>query len=317
MSGGGPESAGATRLTGVKVRAEAIPLDGPLPGGLEGTSVVVEPIEAGRGKFPLAFFESEGGMLATPRALGFRTPESGYLDVPVPAYLIRHPTAGAILVDTGLHPSVASDPRHNLGRIFGRNFRLETGQDVPAQLRAKGLSAGEIEVVILTHLHNDHASAISEFPEATFVVSSAEWRDATTGSRPMFRGYIPSQYDFGFDYRTVDFDQDLVESYGPFGRTFDLFGDGSVRLVYTPGHSAGHMSVFARLPRRDFVIAADLAYTWRQLQGGPEPWRVADRHNFRRSLKEMQAYRKAYPYALIVPGHDPEFWEKLDERYKE
>ena len=70
----------------------------------------------------------------------------------------------------------------------------------------------------------------------------------------------------------MDFEPDYIDSYGPFGRTFDLFGDGSVRLAFTPGHSAGHMSVILRLPRRDFVIGADVAYTWRQLEGGPEPY---------------------------------------------
>jgi glyoxylase-like metal-dependent hydrolase (beta-lactamase superfamily II) len=301
----------------VKVRADAIPLDGPLPGGREGASVVVEPIEAGRAIFAPEFFESEGGLLAWKRALGIGVPKSDYTNLPVPAYLIRHPGAGSILVDTGLHPSIARNPRDNMGRIMAPNFSLEAGRDVPVQLREKGLSAADVEVVILTHLHLDHASAISEFPKAVFVLSETEWEAATTGSRPLLRGYRPKHYDFAFDYRTVDFDGDKVDSYGPFGRTFDLFGDGSIRLIYTPGHTAGHISVAARLPRRDFLITGDVAYTWRQLNGGPEPYRVADRHNWRRSLRETQAYRKAYPYALIVPGHDPEFWAKLDERYSE
>lgn len=301
----------------MKLRADAIPLDGPLPGGVEGASVVVEPIQTGTAIFPAPFFESEGGPLAAIRALGIGTPRSAYTRLPIPAFLIRHPSVGPILVDTGLHASVARNPRDNMGRIAAPYWELEEGGDVVSQLRTKGLSPREIEVVILTHLHHDHASGIEQFPDSVFVLSAEEWEAATTVSRPLLHGYHPPHYDYAFDYRTVDFDEDFVESYGPFGRTFDLFGDGSVRLVYTPGHSAGHMSVFARLPRRDFVIAADVAYTWRQLQGGPEPWRVNDRHNWRRSLKEMQQYRKAYPYALIVPGHDPEFWEKLDARYAE
>jgi N-acyl homoserine lactone hydrolase len=317
MSVAVPGSAAATTLTAVKVRADAIPLDGPLPGGTDGASVVVEPIEAGRAIFPAPFFESAGGPLAAVRALGIGTPRSAYANLPVPAYLIRHPGAGAILVDTGLHPSIARNPRDNMGRIAASYWELEEGEDVPSKLRAKGIRASDIEIVILTNLHQDHASAISEFPDSVFVLSAEEWQAATTVSRPLLHGYRPAHYDYAFDYRTVDFDEAFIESYGPFGRTFDLFGDGSVRLVYTPGHSAGHMSVFARLPRRDFVIAADIAYNWRQLQGGPEPWRVQDRHNWRRSLREMQAYRRAYPYALIVPGHDPEFWAKLDERYEE
>jgi N-acyl homoserine lactone hydrolase len=172
-------------------------------------------------------------------------------------------------------------------------------------------------VVVLTHLHEDHASAIEAFPEALFIVSATEWEAATSRRLPQLHGYRPSHYDFAFNYRTVDFDADFIESYGPFGRTFDLFGDGSVRLAYTPGHSAGHMSVILRLPRRDFVVVGDAAYDWRQFQGEAEPLMIEDEHNWRRSLRELQAFRRSYPYALMVPGHDRDFWAKLERRYEE
>jgi glyoxylase-like metal-dependent hydrolase (beta-lactamase superfamily II) len=90
-----------------------------------------------------------------------------------------------------------------------------------------------------------------------------------------------------------------------------------VRLAFTPGHSAGHLSVILRLPRRDFVVVGDAAYDWRQFQGETEPLMMEDEHNWRRSLRELQQYRQAYPYALIVPGHDPGFFAKLDRRYEE
>ena len=302
----------------MKVRAEPLPLTEPLEGGREEATVVIEPIEAGRARFPGEFFEYEGrGPLAAMKALGLRGSQGEWADVPVPAFLVRHPSVGAILIDTGLHPSVSSDPRHNMGRIAAKYFSLEAGQDVPAQLRAKGLDAGEIEYVILTHLHYDHASAISEFPESTFVLSAQEWEAATSARIPILAGYRPQHYDHAFDYCTVDFEAGFVTSYGPFGRTFDLFGDGSIRLAFTPGHTAGHQSVILRLPRRDFVIGADVSYTWRQLQGGPEPYRPADRHSWRRSRRELWAYHEAYPYAVILPGHDQGLWEKLDERYAE
>ena len=309
-------SAIRSTLPGVKVRADAIPLEEPLAAGVEGASVVVEPLEAGRAIQPAEFFESTGGFMAWRKAYGFGVPKSGYMDLPVPAYLVHHPGAGPILIDTGLHPSIANDPKDNMGRIMSKLFELDAGSDVSSQLRERGISPNDISVVAMTHLHSDHASAISEFPEATFVVSAPEWKEATENPKTI-NGYRPAHYDFAFDFCTVDFDREGIESYGPFGRTFDLFGDGSVRLVFTPGHTHGHMSVIVRLPRRDFVVVGDVAYTWRQFKGGPEPYRVADRHNWRRSLKEMQAYRKAYPYALIVPGHDPVFWEKLDARYEQ
>lgn len=279
--------------------------------------MIVEPIEAGRAHLPPALIERERGPLARFRALGWRVPRSTWLDLPIPAYLVRHPGIGAVLVDTGLHPSVASEPRQNLGRIGARIYALAEGRDLPTQLRSRGVNAYDVGLVILTHLHMDHASAISEFPQAVFVVSAEEWRSATTIRRPALHHYRRDHFDFAFEYMTVDFDSDQIESYGPFGRTFDLLGDGSIRLAYTPGHSAGHISVVLRLPRRDFVVVGDAAYTWRQFETEHPPFMLADEHNWRRSLHELQQYRRAYPYALVVPGHDPEFFAKLEPRYEE
>jgi N-acyl homoserine lactone hydrolase len=305
-------------LARVKVNAEPTPLREPLEGGTDGANVVIEPLNTGEAVWPATFFDRAGtGLLSRMRALGIGSSPDTWESRPVPAYLVRHPSLGNILIDTGLHPSVARDPRDNLGRFSGRHYRVEEGRDILSLLRDRGLAHSDIAFVVLTHLHEDHASAIEVFPEAQFVLSATEWEEATSGSFPLLRGYHPSHYDFAFEYYTVDFDADFIESYGPFGRSFDLFGDGSVRLAYTPGHSAGHVSVILRLPRRDFVVIGDAAYDWKQFEGRAEPTMMADEHNWRRSLRELQAYRRTYPYALMVPGHDPEFWEKLEPRYEE
>jgi N-acyl homoserine lactone hydrolase len=302
----------------VKVKAEPIPLDEPLPGGSEGAAVTIEPLHTGEALWPASFFNRTGrGPIARLRALGIGSDPESWEVRPVPAYLARHPSAGNILVDAGLHPSVARNPRDNLGRFSGRHYRVEEGKDVVSQLRDRGLAPSDIGIVVLTHLHEDHASGIEAFPEAQFIVSATEWETATTERFARLQGYIRAHFDYAFEFATVDFDGERVESYGPFGRTLDLFGDGSVRLAYTPGHSAGHMSVILRLPRRDFVVIGDAAYDWKQFQGEAEPTMMADEHNWRRSLRELQAYRRTYPYALMVPGHDPEFWEKLEPRYEE
>lgn len=302
----------------MKLHAEPKRLARPLDGGKRGATVSVEPLAAGEVQWPPAFFERTGGRLEGLRVYGIGVPRSKWPWVPCPAFLIRHPEAGPILVDTGLHPSVASKPSANIGRALNwfTGPRLKTGADVPARLRARGLDAKGIRVVIMTHLHYDHSSAISEFPNSVFVLSEDEWEAATTDSRPMMRGYRPAHYDYVFDYRTVSFDGPEITSYGSFGRTFDLFGDGSVRLAFTPGHSAGHVCVIARLSRRDFVIAGDAVYTMRQLDGGPEPARPLDPHTWKRSLQELQLFRREYPDATIVPSHDAELWESLDERYE-
>jgi glyoxylase-like metal-dependent hydrolase (beta-lactamase superfamily II) len=303
----------------MKVHVEAKPLHEPLAGGTPGATVSVEPLVAGTVTWPRTMMERPGGRLETlklARALITGRPAA---TVPVPAFLIRHPSAGAILVDTGLHPSIATDPKQNFGGLAARagNPSLEPGADVPARLRSRGLDAGEIPIVVMTHMHIDHTSAISEFPNSTFVVSEVEWEAATVGPKPLLNGYRRAHFDYAFDYRTVDFDRGGIDSYSSFARCFDLFGDGSIRLAYTPGHSAGHMSVIAHLSERDFVIGGDATYTQAQLDGdAPLAPRPFDAHNYRRSLQELKLFQREFPQAIVTPGHDRSFYEKLDDRYE-
>ncbi|HLM30260.1 MAG TPA: N-acyl homoserine lactonase family protein [Solirubrobacterales bacterium] len=301
----------------MRVRAEAKPLTAAIPGGRIGSTVVVEPILCGRFRAPRAYVE-RAAWLPRLRMLGLGTRRSSWIDLPVPAFLIRHPTAGPVLVDTGLHPSVAARPVENLGPLIARLSRpeLEPGQDLPAQLRDRGVDARSIGLVVMTHMHFDHTSAMSEFEGATFVLSEREWHAATTDPRPLLRGYRPAHYDYAFDYRTLSYDSGAIDSYSSFGRTFDLFGDGSVRLASTPGHTAGHQSVICRLAERDLLIAGDAIYTLGQLSGAAEPPLTVDRHNWRRSLSELQIFQRQYPQAVIIPGHDAEHWKTIENRYE-
>src|ERR1044071_4770595 len=294
----------------MKVSVEPQPLHEPLAGGTPGATVAVEPLVAGHVDFPRKTMVSPGGRFLTLKLLRALLSGKPPNVVPVPAFLIRHPRAGAILVDTGLHPSIATDGKENFGGMGVRvgHPALETGKDVPSQLRERGLDPGEIPVVVMTHMHIDHTSAISEFPNSTFVLSEKEWESAATGPRPLLNGYRRIPFAYAFDYRTIDFDRGGIDSYSSFGRTFDLFGDGSLRLAYTPGHSAGHISVIARLAKRDFVIGGDATYTAAQLDGdAPLAPRPFDAHNYRRSLQELNLFRRQYPGAIVTPGHDPEF----------
>jgi N-acyl homoserine lactone hydrolase len=303
----------------MKVHVEPKPLHEPLAGGTPGATVTVEPIVAGHVTWPRTMMERPGGRLEALKLLRALLSGNPAATVPCPVFLIRHPGAGAILVDTGLHPSIATDGKENFGGLGTRfgNPALAAGEDAPAQLRKRGLDPGEVPVVVMTHMHIDHTSAISEFPNSTFVLSETEWHAAATGPRPLLNGYRRVHYHYAFDYRTVDFDRGGIDSYATFGRTFDLFGDGSIHLAYTPGHSAGHISVVARLKDRDFVIGGDATYTIGQLEGNAPPApRPFDAHNYRRSLQELKLFRREFPGAIVTPGHDAEFFGKLSARYE-
>jgi N-acyl homoserine lactone hydrolase len=303
----------------MKVHVEAKPLHEPLAGGMPGATVSVEPIVAGHVTWPRTMMERPGGPFETLKLVRALLSGKPAATVPCPAFLIRHPSVGAILVDTGLHPSIATDGKENFGGLGARAGKpsLDAGADVPAQLRSRGLDPGEIPVVVMTHLHIDHSSAISEFPNSTFVISEVEWEAATVGPRPLMNGYRRAHFDYAFDYRTIDFDRAGIDSYSSFARCFDLFGDGSIRLAFTPGHSAGHISVIAHLSERDFVIGGDAVYTEAQFDGSaPLAPRPFDAHNYRRSLQELRLFRREFPQAIVTPGHDPSFYEKLGARYE-
>ena len=122
----------------MNVHAEPKPLREPLPGGQDGATVTVEPLLGGEAQGPPGWFESSGGpRMRRLAAAGIGVPRSRWWWVPCPAYLVHHPGAGAFLVDTGLHPSVAARPQENMGRAFARiaRPRVEPGRDIPAQLR--------------------------------------------------------------------------------------------------------------------------------------------------------------------------------------
>jgi N-acyl homoserine lactone hydrolase len=297
--------------------AEPRPASLPLPGGRENATVRLEPLLTGTMKGPEAWFLGETGRMAWRKAIGLGVPRSEWLTVPVPAFLVHHPGAGSILVDTGFHPSVAVKPTANLGRLSSFVFKgleMRPEQAVSAQLREREVDAADIGTVVMTHLHVDHASAMSEFPASTFVFSSAEWAAAV--SQGQLHGYVRRQFDHAFDYRLLDFDGEDTASFSGFGRTFDLFGDGSVRVAYTPGHTLGHMSVILRLKQREVLLAGDAMYLERTLAESRPPYRPEDEHLFRRSLREIELYRREAPDALIVPGHDMEHWRTLDASYE-
>jgi N-acyl homoserine lactone hydrolase len=130
-----------------------------------------------------------------------------------------------------------------------------------------------------------------------------------------FHGYVKRQFDHGFDWRLLDFEGRDAESFSGFARSFDLFGDGSVRTVYTPGHTLGHMSVVLRTASAEVLIAADAIYMRRTLEDTHLPYRTEDEHLFRRSLREIRQYRTETPDAVIVPGHDWDAWQELEAVY--
>src|SRR3954453_8703045 len=91
--------------------AEPQPASLPLPGGRDGATVKLHPLLSGQTVAPPAYLHRAPGRLSKLRAVGLGASKDEYDEVPIVAFLVEHPSAGAILIDTGMHPSVAVDPK--------------------------------------------------------------------------------------------------------------------------------------------------------------------------------------------------------------
>jgi N-acyl homoserine lactone hydrolase len=203
---------------------------------------------------------------------------------PVPAYLIE---AGGerILVDTGLHPEACGD-----GAAFYESpetmslFALEQDQPLHEQV-----DLDAVTMVLLTHLHWDHAGGLELVPDSVpVVIQRREW-DAGHDPASIERNFFfPRDYDVD-ERRLVLVDGD-----------HDLLGDGSVELLFTPGHTPGHQSVRAG----DLVIGADVVHYAAGLDDLRLPAFGDDLEEQGRSAERLRVLRDEG--LTVMPGHDPD-----------
>lgn len=155
-------------------------------------------------------------------------------------FLIEHP-GGRVLFDTGMHPkwkAAAVSPR-----------RIEVGEadDVLSLLAGAGVAPEEVDHVVVSHLHYDHAGGLQFFPHAPVWVQATELRFARAPA--VYQRELYDRDDFEHRVRW----QELEGAH-------DLFGDGAVTMLPTPGHTPGHQSLCVQLPSGLHVLAADASY---------------------------------------------------------
>jgi N-acyl homoserine lactone hydrolase len=223
----------------------------------------------------------------------------GRIRLPIPAYLIEHPK-GTALFDTGMHPECQRDPGGRLGpRLAGLfGFDYHPGEEIGARLQALGRDPASIELLINSHFHFDHCGGNAQIPNATLVVQRREWDAGMEPDSAAKRGFNARDFDLGHKLRLIDGEH-------------DVFGDGSVVCLPTPGHTPGHQSLKLRLAGGEVVLAADSCYFCRTLRERRLPRFAFDKEMMRASLDRLAALEAAG--ARIFFGHDPEFWATVPQ----
>ena len=153
----------------------------------------------------------------------------------------------------------------------------------------------------MTHLHSDHASGIAEFPGATFVLSSAGVGGRVEGRRARRLHQAPVRPRLRLPHARLRRRRRRLVRHASVARS-TCSATAACAWSFTPGHTDGHCAVVLRLAGREALICGDAAYTMRTIEDSHLPFKMADEHRFRRSLKEIQLYIEQTPGRRGHPG---------------
>jgi len=194
-------------------------------------------------------------------------------------YLLKH-AQGWLLWDTGLGDAVASMPegqKSNAGVWYMK-------RTLASQLDEIGVKPADIRYLALSHSHGDHVGNVKLFPQATLVVQKAEydWPDPLGVPR------------FPKDMKAIKAEGD-----------HDLFGDGSVLLISTPGHSPGHQCLLVKLPKTGaLMLTGDAVHTRANWENKRTPNQNFNHAQSLAMLDRMAEVLKQYNAAIWI-GHEP------------
>jgi len=146
-------------------------------------------------------------------------------------YLIRHSSEGYLLWDTGIIDRLAALPQgQTVAPLRQTWYRSQT---LAAALDALGVKPTDVHYVAISHIHPDHIGNLDTFSEATVIMQRNEWEAAMA---------LP-QKPFNPNHKV-----ELIEG------DKDLFGDGSLTILSTPGHTVGHQSLLVHLKKTGYVV---------------------------------------------------------------
>ncbi len=146
-------------------------------------------------------------------------------------YLIKH-AQGWFLWDTGIADEVAAMP-NGLAPADPRAVTWHRPKTLAAQLDQLGVKPSDIQAIGISHTHPDHIGNVEMFPNAMLYVQKAEYEWPGANSVPRFKPEHP----------VIKLEGDR-----------DVFGDGSVTVLSTPGHTPGHQSLLVKLPHTGAII---------------------------------------------------------------
>jgi len=222
--------------------------------------------------------------------------------LPVLAHLLHHDRYGDFLIDTGFGDSFSanppfgnySDPMRLLNWVSGIKNGQQSGHNIAAQLKRHEV---HLNAVFFTHLHPDHTAGVVELPQnIDYVFGKKEnWFLA--------RAFIGDHFDGKKNLKTINFTN--VPDMLPLGPAVDIFGDGSLWAVSTPGHTRDHISYIVNAKTGPILLAGDASqFSWAfENDVAPRGLNKAETMLAQKSLEQLIAFSATYPKVKIIFGH--------------
>jgi N-acyl homoserine lactone hydrolase len=210
--------------------------------------------------------------------------------IPITCYLVRTSDA-VVLFDTGVSPRAVPGLLRNdpLARFGDEDLLVH-------RLDSLGLEPADVDLVVLSHLHYDHAGGAFLFQDSELVVQKDEYAYAHYPAAFFASFYYRKNFDLpDYRWRLLDGDTELVPG---------------VIAVRSDGHTPGHQSLLVELPHSGPVIlAGDSCYWQESIDKETPPGVVWDPTRAMHSIKRLKTLARATG-GRIFPSHDPEFWTK-------
>ena len=236
--------------------------------------------------------------------------------VPVLAYLIRHPTQGTVLIDSGFDASFAESGHGNFGGLaqFVSFARQKPGWDTASLLRSIGVEPRTLSMIIVSHFHAAHTAGL---PGLDPGVPLYDGPGATAGYEPLW--YAPYDHLAGipavqtFDFRTPETSEN-AEGAGhtdniDLGPAIDVFGDSSFFVILTPGHAAGNLSFIVNGMHGPVLLTCDASHTREGFERQVGPGKVSERARADATLQRLQRFVARFPQLRVKFGHEPTDWD--------
>ncbi|MEL6255557.1 MAG: MBL fold metallo-hydrolase [Bacteroidota bacterium] len=260
------------------------------------------------------------GYCMAPEAIAIKSGKRKPIRFHANVALIQHPEKGYILFDTGYSPRFfeATSRWPEKMQALSTPAVIEAEWSVISQLNKRGIKVEKIPHLVISHYHADHISGLKDFTHSQFysMKSGYDQMRRHKGFSGVRRGLIDKLMPDDIADRIDFFDEwERVERNDLFNFHYDMFGDGSIRVVQLPGHARGQIGLLLNEDSKDPVfLAADGFWLTDSLDQNVLPNSIVklffdDWSAYKESFQKIRRYRNEHPHTKIISCHCPKVFE--------